>query len=71
VSPPPRPISGKWYVSYPALFVPGTPPLGGPFDTEDEAREWRSSVLIIRGGVVWQYEGSREESSAERVTAAG
>ena len=49
--------AGKWFVSFPDLFVPGTPPLGGPFDTEAEAREWMATVAIRAGGVAWRAPG--------------
>ena len=49
-----RPEPGKWYVSYPQAFGPTGGPVGGPFDTEDEAWDWMSQGSLIQGGVVWQ-----------------
>jgi hypothetical protein len=44
---------GKWYVSVPSSHHRGNKPAGGPFDTEEEARDWLRCMLI-RGAIVWQ-----------------
>jgi hypothetical protein len=60
-------IPGKWYVSFPSYRRPGGKPLGGPFDTEETAREWVKCVLsTLRGGIIWQcHERGGQSPAAE------
>jgi hypothetical protein len=53
-------VPGKWYVSFFSLHPPEPPPVAGPYDTEEQARDFLRCVVLPRGGVVWQCQpGSR------------
>ena len=41
----PAGIPGRWYVSFPGELRPEDPVPHGPFDTEQEARDWVAWVL--------------------------
>jgi hypothetical protein len=47
-------LPGKWYVSVPAPENYYTSSLGGPFDTEREARDWLLCLPAILGAAIWQ-----------------
>jgi hypothetical protein len=55
MSAPFRAVRGKWYVSFPRLLHPDARPLGDPFDTEPQARDWLAGVGSLPGGVAWQF----------------
>lgn len=60
-------IPGKWYVSFagpppmPGQQPASKPPAGGPFDTEQEARQWLAGKMNITGASVWQCQDDDED----------
>ncbi len=52
--PPAAAVPGKWYVQFDAEPYALMCRSGGPFDSEDEAREWLLSLPLIKGASVWQ-----------------
>jgi CheY-like chemotaxis protein len=47
-------VPGKWYATPGHSSLPAARPAGGPFDTEQQARDWLLCRPDITGATVWQ-----------------
>jgi hypothetical protein len=61
-----KPEVGKWYVSPPGARPSAASPVGGPFNSHQEAREW-ANCLVVVGAVIWKcYQPDCEPPAPEK-----
>jgi hypothetical protein len=64
-------LPGKWYVSIPIEARPLVGPGAGPFETEQQARDWLLCLPLIKGAAIWRHTWADRRSAPRHAAACG